>query len=165
MHAEVLSCRFRGRPPLIPISFLLLQLVLAGRYSARSRRGSLCRQMIQTICSRHNVATERIYVTGLSAGGAMANVLLSTVPRPLLGRDYCRPAIRNRAYRLGGIRADARAGHPETARTAGQSSRSIHSFGTMAGNLRLHGTKDSTVAVDAGIERYAHISCVGGVMV
>nr|WP_282576463.1 PHB depolymerase family esterase [Sinorhizobium meliloti] len=42
------------------------------------------RQMIQTIYSRHNVTTERIYVTGLSAGGAMANVLLSTVPRPLL---------------------------------------------------------------------------------
>ena len=42
MHAEVLSCRFRGRPPLIPISFLLLQLVLAGRYSARSSQGALC---------------------------------------------------------------------------------------------------------------------------
>ncbi|EHK79377.1 LpqC, Poly [Sinorhizobium meliloti CCNWSX0020] len=43
------------------------------------------RQMIQTMCSRHKVSSERIYVTGLSAGGAMANVLLSTYPEIFAG--------------------------------------------------------------------------------
>jgi len=43
------------------------------------------RQMIQTMCSRHKVSKERIYVTGLSAGGAMANVLLSTYPEVFAG--------------------------------------------------------------------------------
>ncbi|MQW86463.1 alpha/beta hydrolase family esterase [Sinorhizobium saheli] len=43
------------------------------------------RQMIQTMCSRHKVSSERIYVTGLSAGGAMANVLLSTYPEVFAG--------------------------------------------------------------------------------
>ncbi|TCN33789.1 alpha/beta hydrolase family esterase [Sinorhizobium americanum] len=43
------------------------------------------RQMIGTMVSRHKLASERIYVTGLSAGGAMANVLLATYPDVFAG--------------------------------------------------------------------------------
>ncbi|ASY59312.1 PHB depolymerase family esterase [Sinorhizobium sp. CCBAU 05631] len=43
------------------------------------------RQMIETMVSRHKLASERIYVTGLSAGGAMANVLLATYPDVFAG--------------------------------------------------------------------------------
>lgn len=38
------------------------------------------RQMIDAVVSKHRVDTSRIFITGLSAGGAMANVMLSTYP-------------------------------------------------------------------------------------
>ncbi|ACP21801.1 putative LpqC, Poly (plasmid) [Sinorhizobium fredii NGR234] len=43
------------------------------------------RQMIAAMVSRHKLASERIYVTGLSAGGAMANVVLATYPEVFAG--------------------------------------------------------------------------------
>lgn len=53
------------------------------------RRGSgeACsiKQMIDTVCARHAIDRTRIFVTGLSAGGAMAGVMLATYPEMFAG--------------------------------------------------------------------------------
>jgi poly(hydroxyalkanoate) depolymerase family esterase len=43
------------------------------------------RQMIDAVVSRHGIDTSRIYVSGLSAGGGMANVMLATYPEVFAG--------------------------------------------------------------------------------
>jgi feruloyl esterase len=56
---------------------------------ADTRRGSgealSIRQMIEKMVSTHGVDTGRIYITGLSAGGAMTSVLLATYPEVFAG--------------------------------------------------------------------------------
>lgn len=50
-------------------------------------RGELLsiRQMIDVMVAEHGIDPKRIYVTGLSAGGAMANALLATYPEVFAG--------------------------------------------------------------------------------
>ena len=43
------------------------------------------RQMIEAVCARSPIDPNRIFVTGLSAGGAMANALLATYPEVFSG--------------------------------------------------------------------------------
>lgn len=43
------------------------------------------RQMIDTVVTRYNIDRSRIFITGLSAGGAMANVMLATYPEVFSG--------------------------------------------------------------------------------
>ncbi|CDZ47889.1 extracellular catalytic domain type 1 short-chain-length polyhydroxyalkanoate depolymerase [Neorhizobium galegae] len=43
------------------------------------------RQMIEAVVSRHGIDPSRIYVSGLSAGGAMANTMLATYPEVFAG--------------------------------------------------------------------------------
>lgn len=45
---------------------------------------SIC-QMIETVISRYEIDQSRIFITGLSAGGAMANVMLATHPELFAG--------------------------------------------------------------------------------
>jgi len=43
------------------------------------------RQMVETAEARYDIDTSRVYITGLSAGGAMANVMLATYPEVFAG--------------------------------------------------------------------------------
>ncbi|WP_192257369.1 extracellular catalytic domain type 1 short-chain-length polyhydroxyalkanoate depolymerase [Mesorhizobium silamurunense] len=56
---------------------------------ADSRRGSgealSIRQMIETMVVEHGLDRERIFITGLSAGGAMASAMLATYPEVFAG--------------------------------------------------------------------------------
>jgi poly(hydroxyalkanoate) depolymerase family esterase len=42
-------------------------------------------QMIEVVCAEHAIDRRRVFITGLSAGGAMANVMLATYPEILSG--------------------------------------------------------------------------------
>lgn len=42
-------------------------------------------QMVQAMCARHGLDGQRVYITGLSAGGAMAAVMLATYPELFAG--------------------------------------------------------------------------------
>jgi len=42
-------------------------------------------QMVEMVCREHQVDRKRVFVTGLSAGGAMANVMLATYPDVFAG--------------------------------------------------------------------------------
>ncbi|MBP2550912.1 poly(hydroxyalkanoate) depolymerase family esterase [Neorhizobium galegae] len=54
-----------------------------------SRRGSgelaSIHQMIETVITRHDADPKRVYITGLSAGGAMANAMLAAYPEMFAG--------------------------------------------------------------------------------
>jgi len=103
-------------------------------------------QMIETVAARHDIDRTRIYVTGLSAGGAMANVMLATHPdlfaggAIIAGLAYGTAATVPEAF-------DRMRGHGLPAAPALQSllqNASSHS-GPWPTISVWHGTKDATV--------------------
>ncbi len=55
------------------------------------------RQMVDKMVSDHGIDRKRVFVTGLSAGGAMTSVMLATLSRCLRWRRYyCWSALRSR---------------------------------------------------------------------
>lgn len=64
----------------------LLQLVRAGDIERDRGEAPSIRQMIETVATRYDIDRSSIFITRLSAGGAMANVMLATYPEVFAGR-------------------------------------------------------------------------------
>jgi poly(hydroxyalkanoate) depolymerase family esterase len=117
------------------------------QHASRDRGEALSiRQMIAAIQSRHRTDPERVFVTGLSAGGAMAAVMLATYPEVFAGGAVIAglpfgtaqsvPEALDRMRAHGGVRPSA----------LGQLVRSASSHGGPWPILSVwHGTNDSTV--------------------
>ncbi|AFL51201.1 poly(hydroxyalkanoate) depolymerase family esterase [Sinorhizobium fredii] len=105
------------------------------------------RQMIETMRSRHKVASDRIYVTGLSAGGAMANVLLATYPEVFAGGAIIAGLPYATAFTVPEAFERMRGHGIPKARELRTSVRTASSHTGPWPTLSIwHGTKDSTVA-------------------
>jgi hypothetical protein len=161
MHAEVLSCRFRGRPPLITISFLLLHLVLAGRYSARSSRGSLCSandpdDLLEA--QRHNRENIRDRTIRRRRNGeCLAFDRPETIAAIIAGLPYATALTASEAYermRGQGIPKPRELGDRVLAASIHSGLWPAISVCMERGTVRLRSMPGSS--------GYAHISCVGG---
>ncbi len=105
------------------------------------------RQMIQAMVERHGIDPARVYVTGLSAGGAMASVMLATYPEVfaggaiIAGLPYGSAATMPEAFdRMRGVGAPSVADLVEAVRRA-----SPHPGPWPAVSI-WHGAADQTVA-------------------
>ena len=105
------------------------------------------RQMIEVVAKKHGVDRQRIFITGLSAGGAMAAAMLATYPEVfaggaiLAGLAYGSAATIPQAF-------DRMRGHAGPSKTGLQqrlSAASAHE-GTWPKISIWHGTADNTVA-------------------
>lgn len=103
-------------------------------------------QMIEVMIDQHGIDRERVYITGLSAGGAMTSVMLATYPEIFAGGAI-----------LAGLPYGAASGVPEalqqmgshspSARTTGRSIRQAsHHNGPWPPVSVWHGTADTVVS-------------------
>jgi poly(hydroxyalkanoate) depolymerase family esterase len=70
----------RSNNPNLCFNWFLPQHTQRGRGEALS-----IKQMVRTVQARHGIDPARIYITGLSAGGAMTSVMLATYPELFAG--------------------------------------------------------------------------------
>ena len=78
-------CSASSRIAAIEQSEWLLQLVSDRRRKRGHGEAASIRQMIATMVSDHGVDPAGVFVTGLSAGGAMTSVMLATYPEVFAG--------------------------------------------------------------------------------
>lgn len=104
-------------------------------------------QMIETVVMKHGIDRKRIFATGLSAGGAMANVMLATYPDVFAGGAIIAGLPYGTASTIPEAFDRMRAhGLPQPAELAGllaRASPSVHSWPTVS---IWHGTADKTVS-------------------
>jgi len=105
------------------------------------------RQMIETVVMKHGIDRKRIFATGLSAGGAMANVMLATYPDVFAGGAIIAGLPYGTASTIPEAFDRMRAhGLPQAAELAGLLARaapSAHSWPTVS---VWHGMADKTVS-------------------
>jgi poly(hydroxyalkanoate) depolymerase family esterase len=116
------------------------------------RRGSgepaSIRQMIDHVVSHHHVDTSRIFVTGLSAGGAMAGVMLATYPEMFAGGGLIAGLPFGVARSIPTAMQRMRSASPDTGAVLGTMVRNASNHEGPWPRISIwHGTADTTVNV------------------
>ena len=124
----------------------LLQLVPARRHRARPGEALSIRQMIEKTIGAHGIDRGRVFITGLSAGGAMAAAMLATYPEVFAARrDHCGPAIWRGQQRAAGLREHV-PGPAPPAREWGDLVRALRRIADRWPRVSVwHGDADATV--------------------
>lgn len=121
-------------------------------------------QMIDAMIEQHDVNPERVFITGLSAGGAMTSVLLATYPEKFAGGAILAGLPHGAAASVGEALQQMRA-HTPSARTSGKSIQAAtgHSGDWPAVSI-WHGTADSVVDesnADAILKQWLEVHGLG----
>ena len=130
-----------------------------------ARRGSgealSIRQMVTRMRRTHSIDPARIFITGLSAGGAMASVMLATYPEVFAGGGIIAGLPYAAASGVRQVMSAMKRPHPRTARQWGDLVRSASSYTGPRPTVSIwHGTEDRTVAASnaaASLSQWADV--------
>jgi len=116
-----------------------------------ARRGSgealSIRQMVTRMRRIHSIDPTRIFVTGLSAGGAMASVMLATYPEVFAGGGIIAGLPYGAASGMRQVMSAMKRPQPRTAQHWGDLVRAASSYTGPRSTVSIwHGTEDRTVA-------------------
>jgi len=104
------------------------------------------RQMIGTMIDRHGCDAQRVFITGLSAGGAMASIMLATSPELFRGGAIIAGLPYGTAISMGDALARMRGeGHPENIALADLVRQASDHQGPWPTIAVWHGTADTVV--------------------
>lgn len=104
------------------------------------------RQMVDAMASRHDIARDRVFVTGLSAGGAMTSVMLATYPDVFAGGAIIAGLPYGGVGSVQGALASMRSGAPASADGLGARVRAASKHrGPWPTVSVWHGSADATV--------------------
>ncbi|MXP42879.1 extracellular catalytic domain type 1 short-chain-length polyhydroxyalkanoate depolymerase [Allopontixanthobacter sediminis] len=122
-------------------------------------------QMIDAMIEHHNVDPQRVYITGLSAGGAMTSIMLATYPEKFAGGAILAGLPHGAAASVAEALQQMKA-HSPSHRTSG---RSIEAAAGHSGNWPAisiwHGTADAIVDVsnaDAILKQWLEVHRLAG---
>jgi feruloyl esterase len=116
-----------------------------------ARRGSgealSIREMVTRMRRTHSIDSARIFITGLSAGGAMASVMLATYPEVFAGGGIIAGLPYGAASGLRQVMSAMKRPQPRSAQQWGDLVRSASSYTGPRPTVSIwHGTEDRTVA-------------------
>jgi poly(hydroxyalkanoate) depolymerase family esterase len=120
------------------------------RHDARQGSGEALsiRQMVTRMRRTHSIDPARIFVTGLSAGGAMASVMLATYPEVFAGGGIIAGLPYGAASGLRQVMPAMKRPQPRSAQQWGDLVRSASPYtGSWPSVSIWHGTEDRTVSV------------------
>lgn len=117
-------------------------------------------QMIESMIHHHNVDEQRVFITGLSAGGAMTSVMLATYPEKFAGGAILAGLPHGAAASVMEALQQMKA-HTPSARTSGQSIQDATGHSGKWPTISIwHGTADSVVDqsnADAILKQWLHV--------
>jgi feruloyl esterase len=116
-----------------------------------ARRGSgealSIRQMVTRMRRTHSIDPDRIFITGLSAGGAMVSVMLATYPEVFAGGGIIAGLPYGAASGMRQVMSAMKRPQPRTAQHWGDLVRAASSYPGPRPTVSIwHGTEDRTVA-------------------